>query len=90
MDRGVVPAVRAQDVGVGRADLGRGPRQLDRVVAQGADGRCEVGLAVVVRGVPREPFVCALCTEVVCVGVRSVVAVVLAGDDHREKLSFLP
>ena len=38
MDRGVVPAICAQLVGVRRSDSGRRAGELDGVVAQGADG----------------------------------------------------
>jgi hypothetical protein len=90
VDGGVVPAVRAQLVGVRRPD-GRGlAGELDRVVAEGANRAGQVGPPVVVRRVRRQPLVCALSTEVVCMRANSVVAVVLARDDDGEQLALLP
>ena len=67
MDRGVVPPVLAELVGVCEPDGVRSLRQLDRVVAQGEDARLQVGLPVVVCRVLSGLVVCALGTEVVCV-----------------------
>jgi hypothetical protein len=77
VDRGVVEAGSAQRVDLLPADR-RGPhRQLDREVAERARARVESRLPVVVGRVSRELVVGALCTEVVCMRNRSVVAVVL-------------
>jgi hypothetical protein len=65
-------------------------RQPDGEVAERPHPRVEVGIPVVLSGVLRQLFGCALCTEVVCVRVNSVVAVVCAGNDDREKLPLGP
>lgn len=65
---------------------GRAMGQLNREVTQRAHARLELGLAVVVRGVLRQLLCCALGTEVVCMCLNSVVAVVLAGYDDSEQL----
>ena len=84
VDRGVVPAVATELVGVGEADGRRRPGQLNRVIAERPNAWLELGLAVVVRRVERELVICGLSTEVVCVRERSVVAVVRARGDRRE------
>ena len=89
MDRGVVPAVRAQLVCVGRSDLGRSTGELDGVVAQGADRGGQVRPAVIVRRMAGKRLVCALSTEVVCMRANSVMAVVLTRDDDGEQLTLL-
>lgn len=89
-DRCVVEAVGAQRVDVGGVDLRREMRQPDREVAEGALSRREARLAVVVCRVLRELVVCALCTEVVGVCLRSVVAVLLGRSHRGEQLAFLP
>jgi hypothetical protein len=65
-------------------------RQARREIAQRTDPRLKVSLSVVVRGVLRQILGCALGTEVVCVGVNSVMAVVRARDDDGEKLGLVP
>jgi hypothetical protein len=65
-------------------------RQARREVAQRTDPRLEVRLTVVVRGVLRQLLGCALSTEVVCMRVNSVMAVVRARDDDSEKLALGP
>jgi hypothetical protein len=65
-------------------------RQPDGEVAERPNPRVEVGIAVVVSGVLGQLLGCALCTEVVCVRVNSVVAVVRAGNDDGEKLPLCP
>jgi hypothetical protein len=65
-------------------------RQARREVAQRTDPRLEVRLTVVVRGVLRQLLGCALSTEVVCMRVNSVMAVVRARDDDGEKLALGP
>jgi hypothetical protein len=78
VDRLVAPAVPAERVDIGLLGRGRDERQLDREVAERPDGRRQLGLPVVVRGVVCEPVCCALGTEVVGVRADSVVAVVRA------------
>jgi hypothetical protein len=65
-------------------------RQAHREVAQRTSPRLQVGLTVVVRGVLRQLLGCALSTEVVCVRVNSVVAVIGARDDDGEELALGP
>jgi hypothetical protein len=69
--------VSAQRSGILQADGSGGAGQLDGVVAERAQARLQVGLPVVVSGVVCQVPVCALGTEVVCVRLRSVVAVVV-------------
>jgi hypothetical protein len=76
-DRRIVEVVDAQRVDVRRADLSSAVGQLDREVAEGALAGRQIGLLVVVLRVPRKLVVCALGTEVVRVGARSVVAALL-------------
>ena len=90
MDRDVVPAGGTERLDVVEADRGGRSRELDGEVAESADGRCEIGLAVVVRGVSCELLVCALGTEVVGMSTGSVVAVVRARDDDGEQFPLLP
>jgi hypothetical protein len=61
-------------------------RQSDREVAERPNPRVEIGVSVVVSGVLGQLLGCALGTEVVCVRVNSVMAVIRAGDDDGEKL----
>lgn len=90
VDRRVREPVGAQPVDLSLSDGGRLERQVDREVAERPQARVEAGLPVVVRSVFRELVVCALCTEVVGMRPRSVVALVRRGDDHGEELPFGP
>jgi hypothetical protein len=63
-------------------------RQAYREIAQRTNPRLQVRLTVVVCRVPRQLLECALSTEVVCVRVNSVMAVVRARDDDSEKLAL--
>ena len=90
MDRSVVPAVRSKRVGVLEPDGGGDRRQLDGVVTQRTHARLEIGLPVVVRRMSRQLLVCALCTEVVCMSKRSVVALVHPRRHRREELTLGP
>ena len=56
--------------------------------SQSARSRGEVGLSVVVLRVLCDLVVCALCTEVVGVCDRSVVAALLGRRDRREQLAL--
>jgi hypothetical protein len=86
-DRCVVEALCTERVDVGLVDLRREMRQLDREVAERTLARREVGPPVVVLRVLCD-LVCALCTEVVCVCDRSVVAALLGRRDRREQLAL--
>ena len=87
-DRGVVQPLRLEHVDVRLVHLRRAVRQLDREVAERTLARREVGLAVVVLRMLCDLVVCALCTEVVCVCDRSVVAALLCRRDRREQLAL--
>jgi hypothetical protein len=65
-------------------------RQANGEVAEGADPWLQLRLPVVVRDMLRQLFGCALGTEVVCVRVNSVMAIVRAGDDDGEQLPLGP
>ena len=84
VDRGVIPAVRPKVVRVCGANRRWVTGELDGVVAERPHRRRQLGAPIVVRGVRRQLFVCALGTEVVCMSAYSVVAFVLAGDDGGE------
>ncbi len=64
-------------------------RQLHGEVAERPLARREVGLAIVVHRVLSGLVVCALCTEVVGMCRRSVVAALLGRGDGREQLALL-
>jgi hypothetical protein len=83
-DRGVVEFVRPESIDVGTVHLRRQVRQLDGEVAECPLARAQVCVPVVVLRMSRELVVCALCTEVVCVRTRSVVAALLRGGNRRE------
>ncbi len=87
-DRCVDEALCTERVDVGLVHLRREMRQLDREVAERTLARREVGLPVVVLRVLCDLMVCALCTEVVCVCDRSVVAALLGRRDRREQLAL--
>jgi hypothetical protein len=84
MDRDVAQAVAPEQLHVGGADRRRCEREPHGVVAQSAGARVEVGVAVVVLGVPGQLFWCALVTEVVGVRPASVEALVRRRDDGGE------
>jgi hypothetical protein len=63
-------------------------RQLDREVAERAFPRRELRLSVVVSRVSRVLLFCALCTEVVGVRDRSVMAALRRGRDGRKQLAL--
>jgi hypothetical protein len=88
VNRRVVPAVCPQVLDAGGRNPGRRRRQQNREVAERPDPRLEIGLPIVVGRVGRKLVWCALSTEVVGVGVNSVVAVVRARDDDGEKLAL--
>ena len=80
--------MRPQSVDVRLAYLCCAVRQLDREVAQRPLARREVGLPVVVLRMLCDLGVCALCTEVVGMCDRSVVAALLGRRDGREQLAL--
>ena len=88
--RSVVPAVRSKHVSVLEPDGGGDRRQLDGIVTESAHARLEIGLSVVVRRMSCQLLVCALCTEVVCMSKRSVVALVHPRRHRREELPLGP
>ncbi len=88
MDGGVAPPLLAERSDLRLVHRGRLARQAHGEVAQYANPRLEVGLPVVVRDVLCQLLGCALSTEVVCVGVNSVMAVVRARDDDGEELAL--
>ena len=89
MDRRIVEAGGAQRLHGVPAGRGWTESQLHGEVAERPGAPIEVGASVVVLRVARELFVCALCTEVVCMRARSVMALVGAGDDDREQFALL-
>lgn len=73
-----------QGVDVFLVDLGCEMRELHGEVAERTFARREVGLSVVMDDVFGELGWGALCTEVVGVGLRSVVTALLGRRDRRE------
>ena len=86
----VAPSLCPEHIDVGRPHCGRLVRHLDGEVAERADRGLEIGAPIVVGGVLCQLFRGALVTEVVRVRAYSVMAVVGAGDDYREKLPLGP
>ena len=76
VDRGVVPPMGPERVRVLEPDRGRDRRQLDGVITERTNARLEIRLPIVVGRMLRQLVICALCTEVVCMRKRSVVALV--------------
>ena len=90
MNAGIAPPLLSEKRDLRLVHRGRLMRQARGEVAQRADPRLQVGLPVVMRGVLRQLLGCALGTEVVCMRVNSVMAVVRARDDDGEKLALGP
>ena len=88
MNRRVGPPLAAKGLNLWAGIRGRLASQLHGEIAEREQTWLEAGLAIVVRRVLRQLLCCALGTEVVCVRLNSVVAVVRAGDHHREKLTL--
>jgi hypothetical protein len=88
VNRRVSPPLAAKSLHVWPGIRGRLVRQLHGEIAEREQTRLKAGLAIVVRRVLRQLLCCALGTEVVCVRLNSVVAVVRAGDHYREKLTL--
>ena len=85
-DRRVVKAVATERLDVLFRDAARGEGELDRVVAQGAVGRVEFSLPIVMNQLLGQRMVPGLPTEVLCVRERSVIALVDIAHDGREHL----
>ena len=98
MDGRVVEAVGAQPVKVCGRYLALAVRQLGGVLAQGSIGRSERGRPPVRDDGVDEPVGVRLvlilpgdlCTEVVCVGLNSIMAVEFGGHGHGEELALDP
>src|SRR5436309_8056851 len=88
VDRTIAPALTAQRLHVLRLERPLRAGELDREVAERPDAWFQIGRPVVPHRGLHELFVCALVTEVVGVGARSVEAVVGARDDDRQQLAL--
>jgi hypothetical protein len=88
-DGRVVEPVLAERVDVRLLDFGSEVRELARELAQRSLARRELGSAPVLRDLCCGLGCCALCTEVVGVRLRSVVAALLGRGHGREQLTLL-